>query len=342
LEYLGALDKNHHITPLGESMSAFPLLPRFSKMIILGQQFGNMPYIISIVAGLSIGDPFLSIEELEGIQQRKSDENGDSTEEIVSEVSRSKRQRYEESREQFSALDPGCDVLRLLCAIGAYECGGESDAFCEANFLRVKTMRDIRKLRIQISNIVNNQLAGVVAPVKFSTNLPPPSLVQIRTIKQVVAAAYLDHIAIRSDLLESNSSKRNEKNILRVEYSPLLSMAAHSQPSGQRETFIHPNAALAKLSIAPEYIVYSDLRESQNSGRLRLLPLTTVAARDIEPLAKGTPLIQYSKPLNYPTPRMFSENGVMKKEIYVVPRFGIQGRGWELPSIKRVESLIKS
>ena len=302
-----------------------------------------MPYIISIVAGLSIGDPFLSIEELEGIQQHKSDENGDNTEEIASEVSRSKRRRYEESREQFSTLDPGCDVLRLLCAIGAYECGGASDAFCEANFLRVKTMRDIRKLRIQISNIVNNQLAGIVAPVQSSANLPPPSPVQIRTIKQVVTAAYLDHIAIRSDLLESNSSKRNEKNVLRVEYSPLPSIAGHSHPTSvQREAFIHPNAALAKLSTAPEYIVYSDLRESQNSGRLRLVPLTTVAARDIEPLARGTPLIQYSKPLNYPPPRMFSENGVMKKEIYVVPRFGIQGRGWELPSIKRVESLIKS
>ena len=172
--------------------------------------------------------------------------------------------------------------------------------------------------------------------------MPPPSSLQIRTIKQVVTAAYLDHIAIRSDLLDSNSSKRNEKNILQVEYSPLTSVVGQVSASERRETFIHPNSALAKLSTAPEYIVYSDLRESQNSGRLRLLPLTTVAARDIEPLAKGTPLIQYSKPLNYPPPRMFSENGIMKKEIYVVPRFGIQGRGWELPSIKRIETLIKT
>ena len=342
MEYLGALDKNHRITPLGDSMSAFPLLPRYSKMIILGQQFGNMPYIISIVAGLSVGDPFLTVDELEGFQQRNVDANGETTNDVESEALRLTRRKYEETRQQFSALDPGCDVLRLLCAIGAYDCGGASDAFCEANFLRVKTMRDIRRLRIQLSNIVNNQLAGIVAPVGFSANLAPPSPVQIRTIKQVVTAAYLDHIAIRSDLLESNSSRRNEKNILRVEYSPLTSLTTHGSTPDRRETFIHPNSALTKLSIAPEYIVYSDLRESQNNGRLRLLPLTTVAAREIEPLAKGTPLIQYSKPLNYPPPRLFSENGVMKKEIYVVPRFGIQGRGWELPSIKRIESLVKS
>jgi ATP-dependent RNA helicase DHX37/DHR1 len=311
-------------------------------MIILGQQFGNMPYIISIVAGLSVGDPVLTIDELEGFQQRKDDANGQTADEVESEALRSKQRKYEETLDQFSALDPGCDVLRLLCAIGAYECGGASDAFCEANFLRVKTMRDIRRLRIQLCNIVNNQLAGIVAPVEFSANLAPPSPVQIRTIKQIVTAAYLDHIAIRSDLLESNSPRRSEKNVLRVEYSPLSSLTTHGSTSDRRETFIHPNSALAKLATAPEYIVYSDLRESQNSGRLRLLPLTTVAAREIEPLAKGTQLIQYSKPLNYPPPRLFSENGVMKKEIYVVPRFGIQGRGWELPSIKRIESLLKS
>jgi ATP-dependent RNA helicase DHX37/DHR1 len=338
LEYLGALDKNHHITPLGESMSAFPLLPRYSKMIILGQQFGNMPYIISIVAGLSVGDPFLEFDELDGIRQQGSDANGETAQKVESEVSRSRRHKYEESRKRFSALDAGCDVLKLLCAVGAYECEGASDAFCEANFLRVKTMREIRRLRIQITNIVNNQLAGIVAPVEFPANLAPPSSVQIRTIKQVVTAAYLDQIAIRADLLDTNSSRRNTNTILRVEYAPLTSLAA----SDRKNAFIHANSALAKLSTAPDYIVYSDLRESQNSGRLRLLPLTTVGARDIEPLAKGTPLIQYSKPLNYPPPRIFTENGIMKKEIYVVPRFGIQGRGWELPSIKRVESLSKT
>jgi len=255
--------------------------------------------------------------------------------EVESEALRSKRRNYEKTREQFSALDPGCDVIHLLCAIGAYEAAGATDEFCQRHFLRVKTMREIRKLRIQITNIVNNQLAGIVAPVQFSSNLAPPSPVQIRTIKQIVTAAYLDHIAIRADLLESTSLKRNPVNILRTQYSPLTTPA--NGKDEQPGTFIHPNSALAKLPTAPEYVVYSDLRESQNTGRLRLLPLTTVAARDIEPLAKGTPLIQYSKSLNYPPPRIFTEDGVMKKEVYVVPRFGMQGKGWELPSVKRVE-----
>jgi ATP-dependent RNA helicase DHX37/DHR1 len=309
-------------------------------MIILGQQFGNMPYVIAVVAGLSVDDPFLSIEELEGLHKGVQAAIGDPPE-ASDKILQSKRRKHAETREQFSALDPGCDIIRLLCAIGAYECGGASDVFCEENFLRVKTMRDIRRLRIQITNLVNNQLAGVISPVAFSPNLRPPSPLQIRTLKQVVTAAYLDQIAVRSDLVEANIPKRSTSDPLRVKYLPLTSPIGYTRDSARREAYIHPNSALAKLATAPDYVIYSDLRESQSNGRLRLLPLTTVAARDIEPLAKGTPFIQYSKPLNYPPPRVFSENGVMKKETYVIPRFGIEGRGWELPSIKRVETLSK-
>jgi ATP-dependent RNA helicase DHX37/DHR1 len=312
-------------------------------MIILGQQFDNTPYIIAIVAGLSVGDPFLSIQEVQGfsIDGEDNDEDEEHAGAVEAEVARAKRKAFEESREQFNALDPGCDALRLLCAICAYEYDGATDTFCRDKFLRVKTMKDIHKLRIQITNIVNNQLAGIVAPVQFTAKLYPPTAVQIRTIKQVITAAYLDHVAIRSDLLNCNSTKTLLKTILRVEYLPMISLATPGVDSDNAVAFIHPNSALAKRSVAPEYVVYSDIRQSQ-SNRSRLLSLTTVSARDIEPLAKGTPLIQYSKPLNYPPPRFFSENGSLKREVYVVPRFGIQGRGWELPSIKRVENIVKA
>ena len=306
-------------------MSAFPLLPRYAKMIILGQQFDNTPYIIAIVAGLSVGDPFLSFEELPIVEDP---------------AARSNRQRFDATRREFSRLDEGCDVLRLLSAIGAYEYAGATDEFCEGKFLRIKTMKEIRKLRIQITNLVNNLLAGIVSPVRFKANLAPPSAVQIRTIKQIVAAAYLDHIAIRSDLLDVSPSKGPAKDILRAEYCPLIPVSRSSSLSDMGTAFVYPNSALARSIKVPEYVVYSDLRESQ-SERLRLIPLTPISAREIEPLAKGTPLIQYSKPLNYPPPRIFTEHGLMKKEVYVVPRFGIRGRSWELPSVKRVEDLVK-
>lgn len=47
------------ITELGQAMSLFPLSPRFSKMLVTGQQHGCLPYVIAVVSALSVGDPFL-------------------------------------------------------------------------------------------------------------------------------------------------------------------------------------------------------------------------------------------------------------------------------------------
>lgn len=52
------------ITELGNAMSLFPLSPRFSKMLVVGQQHGCLPYVIALVSALSVGDPFLRAEAL--------------------------------------------------------------------------------------------------------------------------------------------------------------------------------------------------------------------------------------------------------------------------------------
>jgi ATP-dependent RNA helicase DHX37/DHR1 len=62
------------ITELGKTMSLFPLSPRFSRMLVSGQQQGCLPYVISIVSALSVGDPFLHDE---GLQQEDDDAETD-------------------------------------------------------------------------------------------------------------------------------------------------------------------------------------------------------------------------------------------------------------------------
>ncbi|KAJ2890028.1 putative ATP-dependent RNA helicase DHR1, partial [Coemansia aciculifera] len=60
LTWLGALDQaKGRITDLGRLMSVFPVAPRFAKMLIVAQQHACLPYVIAIVAALSVGDPFI-------------------------------------------------------------------------------------------------------------------------------------------------------------------------------------------------------------------------------------------------------------------------------------------
>lgn len=65
------------ITELGQAMSLFPLSPRFSKMLVTGQQHGCLPYNIAVVSALSVGDPFLRAEAI-GLGPEEEDDAGDS------------------------------------------------------------------------------------------------------------------------------------------------------------------------------------------------------------------------------------------------------------------------
>ena len=53
------------ITELGKAMAMFPVSPRYAKMLVVGQQHGCLPYVIAVVAALSVGDPFLREDSME-------------------------------------------------------------------------------------------------------------------------------------------------------------------------------------------------------------------------------------------------------------------------------------
>lgn len=80
LLHLGALTKEGQITELGKTMSLFPLSPRFSRMLVSGQQHKCLPYVIAIVSALSVGDPFLHEEAL--LASADSEEEDGDTEEL--------------------------------------------------------------------------------------------------------------------------------------------------------------------------------------------------------------------------------------------------------------------
>ena len=139
------------ITDLGRSMALFPLSPRFSKMIVTGQQHGCLPYVIAVVCALSVGDPFL--------REANLGDNDDETPDLEQEKAltaseirhirdpdvRAKEERkvirkaFFGVQQRYAALGKGMsDVFKMLSVVGAYEYEGGRDSFCEANFVRIK------------------------------------------------------------------------------------------------------------------------------------------------------------------------------------------------------------
>jgi len=80
------------ITSLGKSMSLFPLVPRYARMLVTGQQHGCLPYVITIVSIMTVGDPFLH-EEVIGDSKNSDDEDNDDLKCIKSEQVKAKEAR---------------------------------------------------------------------------------------------------------------------------------------------------------------------------------------------------------------------------------------------------------
>jgi HrpA-like RNA helicase len=52
-------DWDSRVTPLGYAISAFPVAPRFGKMLALSHQQGMLPYTVCMVAALSVQEVLL-------------------------------------------------------------------------------------------------------------------------------------------------------------------------------------------------------------------------------------------------------------------------------------------
>ncbi|EEB07951.1 ATP-dependent RNA helicase Dhr1 [Schizosaccharomyces japonicus yFS275] len=312
LQNLGALDASGKLTKLGENMSLFPLPPRSSKMLVIGQQHACLPFVIALVSALTIGQIFVSRHAL---QYNSADAGANETEDDGDESNDEKSKhkdalrRYYQVIDKFSTLEPNAPVMRLLSAVCAFDFAKDKWSFCRENFLRQKALEEVTNLRKHIINILKRYVSTSSSDYT-RLQLKPPSKLQVKALEQIVAAAYIDQLA------------RYER--LKKAYVTLF-------PCGAESVTFHPES---NLKTEPEYVVYSALHQSA-SGRTYIQPLVPIAAQHISRLAPKTSLLSYSKPLSYPPIRMLNAT---TRECWVLPLIGSNtGSGnasWELPAEK--------
>ncbi|GMP40989.1 hypothetical protein CsSME_00011248 [Camellia sinensis var. sinensis] len=130
LKMIGALDENENLTHLGGFLSMLPVDPKLGKMLIMGAIFSCFDPILTIVAGLSVRDPFL-------LPQDKKDLAGT-------------------AKSRFSAKDYS-DHMALVRAYEGWkdaEREGSAYEYCWRNFLSAQTLQAIHSLRKQFSFIL--------------------------------------------------------------------------------------------------------------------------------------------------------------------------------------------
>lgn len=365
LSYLAAISASGEVTEIGRKMAVFPVAPRFARMLLVGFLHSCTHYTVALVAALSSPEIFLSEQEAlppepQGDGHDKGGDDDDSALRtnavVIAEDGRAAvRRAYSRVQQYFRSLDDKSDALKLLMVVGAFADEPTED-WCRRHFVRFKVLREVQQLRRQLVDLLRSATGmtqfATLEPLRDAGCFERPTDAQLAALKLVVAASYVDQVAIRADRSpHPPEGARKPTRAIDVPYYPLLpldpdpsSSRADSGSAGPTPIYIHPSSSMAHLSPSecPTYVVYSHLHRgsSLNSGptKTRMSPLTDVSGADLARLAKGTPLISYSKPLKVAGSGGGGTGGetTETRDVWVVPTLRAEGggAGWELPPCK--------
>ncbi|KAI0124400.1 P-loop containing nucleoside triphosphate hydrolase protein [Xylariales sp. AK1849] len=342
LMYLSAITSDGQATDIGTTMARFPLPPRFARILLIGHLHECLPYTVALVAGLSVAEIFIPESQAVPALSEQDDPHAYRTNDDVIAETRQKqaRHKYNEVHRNFRDLDDASDAIKLLKVVGEFA-HDPSEEFCESHFVRFKALQETQKLRKQITSLLQKDIPAF-ANLTYQEKLDRPSLKQITALKQMVAAGFIDQVAIRGDLAPSPPEVyRKPRRAMDVAYVPLHPIDTFGQgDDANKAVYIHPSSVLAHSSPqeCPDYIVYSHLQraapavDAVKMPKTRMIALTDVSGAQLAALAKGTPLISYGKPI-----KEAKTDDPSIRECYVVPYLraeGMGGQGWPLPAKK--------
>ena len=314
-------------------------------MLMIGHQHQCFRYTAALVSAMAVPEIFIPEAQLNLSPVDPNGETYTNADRIEDTAREQRKKAYNAAHATLSSQDKQADVLKLLSAFCAYLWATQSndiEAFCKSMFLRSKAMKEAHQLYQQLLNITAINRPGSIDPHRKA--LPPPSKTQIPVLKQIVAAAFLNNVAVRYDLApQPPELTRKPKRNIEVPYLPLFPIhKGRSQSVEEVAVFIHPSSALAHtpLKDLPQYIIYSKLQRSTPSTvagstipKTRMNPLTPVTGAQLAGLARGTPLLRYGKPVGKV---QFVEGKLDERRAWVVPSMCGEkgGTEWPLPALK--------
>lgn len=343
LMYLSSITSSGQITSLGSTMSLFPLAPRFARILMVGHSQGCLPYTIAMVAGMSAREIF--VPEDQAVPQLAVKAEGEirTTADVQAETRQANARRlYNEAHRDFCNLDGKADAIKLLRVVGEFA-HDPTEEWCESHFVSYKVLKEIQQLRKQLTDLIRLNIPGFQG-LKFQSQIDAPSAKQVNLLKQIAAAGFFDQVAIRADQAPNPpESHRPPRRAIDVPYIPLIPLEPEKSVLEQL-VYIHPSSPASHLSVqeCPKYIIYSYLQrpaatpDSTKKPKTRMHSLTDITGAYLSNLAKGTPLLQFGKPLK--ELRAWREGGESFRECWFVPYLRAEstgGQGWPLPQ-KRV------
>ncbi|XP_067683944.1 probable ATP-dependent RNA helicase DHX37 [Haliotis asinina] len=292
-------DTPSKITPVGRAMACFPVSPRYGKMLSLGHQHNLLPYVIAIVSALSVDEVFMEIQPASSTDTEKED--------MKQRMSRTMQVKKMWTGQGNSMLLG--DLMILLKAVGSCEYEGFSQDFCHKFRIRFKAMKEIRKLRAQLTNTVN----GVIpeADLCVDPKLTPPNDLQAKLLRQIVLSGLADHVARRAPAPPPGATE-DEKKLKHAYYCMEL----------EEPVYIHPTSVLFKQR--PEFIIYQHIHET---SRMYMKGIVAVECEWLPVFAPS--YCVFSKPQDDPPPHYNAQTG----EVFCHMTSSYGRVNWPVPAV---------
>jgi ATP-dependent RNA helicase DHX37/DHR1 len=175
---MGALElstkKEARITTLGRTLALFPLAPAFGKILAISDQHSLLPYAVCLVAALSVREPIYAL----------TDVRGDTDDSVRQKMMVLMQQRREWSNTGYQSRQLG-DLCVLIKAVCAVEKDGGGANVCDRYGVHYKAMIEVRKLRRQLTNIINRTCTQLSQPLVLDAHMQPMSALQEKLLRYV-------------------------------------------------------------------------------------------------------------------------------------------------------------
>ncbi|XP_011302239.1 probable ATP-dependent RNA helicase kurz [Fopius arisanus] len=301
LRILGALEDSGEkysgkVTKLGKSMSAFPVAPRFAKMLAISQQENLLRFTICMVSALSVQE--LLIDGRSAGESAPDDKNSS--------------KKWLQTRRFWAGAGNNLllgDPMVLIRAVGAAEyseASGKLQAFCEDNGIRPKAIGEVKKLRHQLTNEISLNIPCM--GVSIDPRMLPPTDHEAKLLRQIVLAGMADQVARK---MSPEEVKDEDRSKFRFAYKTM---------EMEEPVFMHTSCVLRRT--APEWVVYQEIYET---NKIYMRGVTAIEAEWLPKFVPG--LCRMGEPLVEPSPRWDETSG--KVLCHVGGTFG--RAGWELP-----------
>eukprot|EP00918_Siedleckia_nematoides_P087167 GHVU01191750.1.p1 GENE.GHVU01191750.1~~GHVU01191750.1.p1 ORF type:complete len:772 (+),score=109.90 GHVU01191750.1:1231-3546(+) len=247
-------------TPLGNSMAALPVPPRFARMFVeaatafkKARDAGGLQLSCLLVAALATG-PILASARLSDSSdcRRHQDDDCDDVNGLNLGV-HPPRVAPHAAAPKFDS-----DVDAILWHCGAYVHAQDGEAFCRSFGLNAKQLQEARLLAEQLATTLNARTqsdGGVSVPLPLRP-LPPTEKQKV-VLRRCVLAGLLDHIAVRSDAMGTEAAAHLHRSSYRT----------GSLADGEF-CFVHPASHVANLRPLPECVAYCTMFAGEATRQL--------------------------------------------------------------------------